>query len=795
MDNKSNIDKFLDFFWTFKLNNKLDNLTLHIEHPQKGTTDFIDHLKEVSCKISFDYQKFNELLDIYINTSNKNDLQKLKELVRSHYNNAEKEIIKIPNDLNKAYSALRGLIGVEDFDSNFQVYDAMVLLKDEISSDLIEEIVSEWKQEYENYISTYGEHHLNSKIFWSSYDGMEFIDNISMYRFKETFNIKEFNSTFKEIRKKIEKQIWEFSTPQDMGSEPFNFWLIDRIHHFLDNHGGLNLFLEDIVKEQTTEGYWENKKITKLTLDENNQDIKHSEYLASISGTALISLNLFKHAKYVDLRDNGIKGVKWLLEQQNPDGSWSEDIFLISDGKLEINNKKSIFATIWALEAIIRGKIPNTKTQIDLAFEWLMKKQNKFGMWENDGVNPFFGYSNSPLVTVLVLELEKLLKFPEKQINSELTNDNSEIIPTSNYEFDIAVSFAGEDRDIVEKYVSILKSESISVFYDKDMKSNLWGKNLVDGLYEIYTSKARYCVMFISKHYLEKIWTNHERQAAQERALKEKSEYILPIKLDDTTIPGMPNTIGYLDLRELTIEEIASETIKKLQNETENVKVNGVIDKVNENTISDNITLKISNEPNLELNTIIEDNNFTERVLGKNTTFDIDYKIQGYNHLDSMILKNIGDLMIEKEDFNYIISGEDLLKRTDNFTLSEDQIRESLTVLDNNYLIKLTITSGSVAHYPIQLTSTGFLTYAENFIENFSEIELKIVSSICKDELRLDMDIAAKNEIPIAIVDFLLNEYIESNYIEFGGHMGGPQMIGDITIIGKRYFKNLLSLI
>ena len=43
------------------------------------------------------------------------------------------------------------------------------------------------------------------------------------------------------------------------------------------------------------------------------------------------------------------------LEQQNPDGSWSEEIASRS-GKIE--RKKSLFATLLALEALIRSEIP-----------------------------------------------------------------------------------------------------------------------------------------------------------------------------------------------------------------------------------------------------------------------------------------------------------------------------------------------------------------------------------------------------------------------------------------------------
>lgn len=116
------------------------------------------------------------------------------------------------------------------------------------------------------------------------------------------------------------------------------------------------------------------------------------------------------------------------------------------------------------------------------------------------------------------------------------------------YDYDIALSFAGEQRDFVRDIAKILNDNyQLKVFFDEFEESNLWGKNLYDYLYEIYSKKAKYVMIFVSKEYRDKIWTNHERQASQERALKEKNEYILPVKFDDTSIPGLSETIAYLD--------------------------------------------------------------------------------------------------------------------------------------------------------------------------------------------------------------------------------------------------------
>ncbi len=134
--------------------------------------------------------------------------------------------------------------------------------------------------------------------------------------------------------------------------------------------------------------------------------------------------------------------------------------------------------------------------------------------------------------------------------------------------YDVALSFAGEDREYAEALANLLKAGGYSCFYDENELANLWGKNLYDYLSSVYKDRARYCVMFLSKHYDRKLWTNHERQMAQARAFQENREYILPVRLDDTEIPGIPPTVGYLDLRSMTIEEVYKALVMKLSGTT-----------------------------------------------------------------------------------------------------------------------------------------------------------------------------------------------------------------------------------
>ncbi len=130
--------------------------------------------------------------------------------------------------------------------------------------------------------------------------------------------------------------------------------------------------------------------------------------------------------------------------------------------------------------------------------------------------------------------------------------------------YEVVLSFAGENRVYVDQVAKILRESDIALFYDNYEEVTLWGKNLTEHLHKVYSNLARYCVMFISQHYAEKVWPTHERRSALEKAIKSKEEYILPARFDDTEIPGLNKDISYIDLRKKTPKDFAALIIQKL---------------------------------------------------------------------------------------------------------------------------------------------------------------------------------------------------------------------------------------
>ena len=121
--------------------------------------------------------------------------------------------------------------------------------------------------------------------------------------------------------------------------------------------------------------------------------------------------------------------------------------------------------------------------------------------------------------------------------------------------YDLAISFAGEQRELANSVARRLDASGYSVFYDEFQRAELWGRDLSTSLAHTYSEEARFCLVLLSDEYINKAWTNFERQNAISRFMREKEGYILCLKIDDVKLPGLPDVISYLDCRSGVMED------------------------------------------------------------------------------------------------------------------------------------------------------------------------------------------------------------------------------------------------
>lgn len=130
--------------------------------------------------------------------------------------------------------------------------------------------------------------------------------------------------------------------------------------------------------------------------------------------------------------------------------------------------------------------------------------------------------------------------------------------------YDLAISFAGEQRTLAESLASRLDASGYSIFYDRFHAAELWGSDLSLKLADVYSREARFCLVIVSNEYVGKAWTNFERQNAISRFMREKASYLLCLRTDDAYLPGLPSVIGYVTLFDLGEDGVYGLLLQKL---------------------------------------------------------------------------------------------------------------------------------------------------------------------------------------------------------------------------------------
>lgn len=133
-------------------------------------------------------------------------------------------------------------------------------------------------------------------------------------------------------------------------------------------------------------------------------------------------------------------------------------------------------------------------------------------------------------------------------------------------EYDFAISFAGENRDLAREITQQLGMLDAHVFYDEHFEVNFLGRAWSAQFERIFGHDSRLVVCLLDKHYREKIWPTFERECFLPRVADGD---VVPIFLDDTTFVGIPkDTVGILfnrsDSSEAEMARVTDEIAFKL---------------------------------------------------------------------------------------------------------------------------------------------------------------------------------------------------------------------------------------
>ena len=310
------------------------------------------------------------------------------------------------------------------------------------------------------------------------------------------------------------------------------------------------------------------------------------------------------------------------------------------------------------------------------------------------------------------------------------------------------ISYDSRDRNrFVEKFAEKLMSKSIDVWYDE------WELEYGDSLVRIFDEIVE-CDIFISiisKHSVNSKWVREESDSAFIGKIENKISKFIPVILmeEDLKIPNQFNHM--LQCRIYDVENYDSE-FKKLV---------GSI-------------LGISSKPSL----------------GSRPKYVEINPINGYEVFDSIIIKTIGDYMVENGDVT--LDFNQVVELTEDYEISDEDIKDSIEFLESKGIIEYENFLSDTHPQMIKLTYLGMVKYSENYLENISNVIKDIVSII----LNMDGQASEKDfeEVPTSmiIVGSIVEYFSNLGYFKFKRHFDGF-MIYLLNGTGKRQLKNYLD--
>lgn len=155
-----------------------------------------------------------------------------------------------------------------------------------------------------------------------------------------------------------------------------------------------------------------------------------------------------------------------------------------------------------------------------------------------------------------------------KGIHRPGTAERKKVIDITKHKFDVALSFPGEVRRIVEKVAEHLGEVlgENKCFYDNNYIAQLARPNLDLLLQNLYKNQASLVVVFLCEKYNEKMWCGLEFRAIRKILVdKEKENKVMFIRMDDGEVAGIFEVDGYVDGSVHSPKKIANFILERVE--------------------------------------------------------------------------------------------------------------------------------------------------------------------------------------------------------------------------------------
>lgn len=161
--------------------------------------------------------------------------------------------------------------------------------------------------------------------------------------------------------------------------------------------------------------------------------------------------------------------------------------------------------------------------------------------------------------------------------------------------------------------------------------------------------------------------------------------------------------------------------------------------------------------------------------------------IKGLSEEEMLVLKISCEASVEKE--RRFINTSDIMPELDAKGISGAVLNKSLLNLDELGYLKAGRVLGSPNIEFFNTTARGYEAYAQAYTDDFDGQVRKVLAAVVDEGLFTNDDLSTYFDLPIPVVNYIIDILVERNYVKLGKAAGGAVLIKEVTKDGKRAAK------